>query len=46
MPQGSSDVRFEANFLTLAFCGMMVFGVGAVVGEWSRGPVRLRWAGA
>ena len=38
MPQGSSDVRFEANFLTLAFCGMMVFGVGAVVGEWSRDP--------
>ena len=38
MSQGSSDVRFEANFLTLAFCGMMVFGVGAVVGDWSRDP--------
>ena len=40
MSQGSSDVRFETNFMTLAFCAMMLlFGVAAVVGDWSSGPV-------
>ena len=39
MSQGSSDVRFETNFLTLAFGAMMVLlGVGAVVGDWSPDP--------
>ena len=39
MSQGSSDVRFETNFLTLAFGAMVVLlGVGAVVGDWSPDP--------